>query len=509
MIAIGLRFLLGRIVATHPADRERAEWPLHPDRVFMALVAAWGTSDRMSEESESLRWLESLGAPEIIASQEIEDTQSEVTRREVVTCYVPVNDTELSTRSSNKAPSDAQIAAGLGLLPEKRLRQARHFPTITPKNECMLLRWPKAEANGHAEALARLCRKVTYIGHSSSPVQCWLVTDTANLPPATLIPTPNHIGGLRLRVTSKGRLDELMARFAAGLRPSPSQWAAYAPPRPMESNLPQFKTCFDPRLLILRQTSGPRFGLASTLLLTRTLRDTIMSRYTEIHKTPVPEWISGHALGGQRSEMDHLAFVPLPHVGFEHADGHLLGLALVVPRNVQDKEVDSAFRGILFSVNECAEPIEIRLTLGKVGSLALELDNRPKRPVALQSEIWTAEMEKVSARRWATVTPIAFDRHPKSRDPWDEIEQAIRSATSRIGVGDALTSVTLSPVSLFMGSPTNRGFPNLQRKSGGNIHHTHAILTFRESIIGPLLLGAGRYRGYGLCRPLRNEEVGV
>lgn len=507
MIAIGLRFLAGRIVATHPADRERAEWPPHPDRVFMALVAAWGTSDRLPKEADALRWLESLGAPELVASHEADDETSEVTRREVVTSYVPVNDTELSSRSSKKPPSDAQITAGLGLLPEKRLRQARHFPAVTPKSDCVLLRWPAAEANGHIISLDRLCRKVTYLGHSSSPVQCWLVTDPATVQPATLVPVPNRAGTLRLRVPATGRFDDLEARFAAGLRPNSSGWAAYAPPRPPMPKTPRVETCFDPRLFVLRQTDGPCYGLASTLLLTRVLRDTVMSRYTAIHKTPTPEWISGHASGGKRSETDHLGFVPLPHIGREHADGHLLGLALAVPRNVPDEEVSRAFRGVLVSGDESAEPVELRLVLGKAGALTLELDDRPNRPVALQSEIWTADTGP--ARRWATVTPIAFDRHPKGKDPWVEIENAVRAAAIRVGVGDVLESVTLSPVSLFVGAPTNRGFPNLQRKSGGNVHHTHAVLTFRDPVVGPLLLGAGRYRGYGFCRPLRSEEIGA
>ena len=35
----------------------------------------------------------------------------------------------------------------------------------------------------------------------------------------------------------------------------------------------------------------------------------------------------------------------------------------------------------------------------------------------------------------------------------------------------------------------------------------HAILIFSEPVVGPVLLGAGRYRGYGLCRPLRGRGM--
>lgn len=504
MIALAVRFLAGRYTATHPADREQAEWPPHPDRVFMALVAAWGASGRDSSQADALRWLETLGAPELT----LPDAPSE-TRRQVVTSFVPVNDTTMPRLSANREPSPAQIADGLALLPEKRSRQARHFPTVTPPGEVIWLRWPAAEGNGRAEPLARLCRQVTYLGHSSTPVQCWLETKPEGLPAPTFVPTAAALGALRLRVAAPGRFEDLEARFAAGLRPTPSAWAAYAPPRPVTPRVQARPTCFDPRVLVLRQTGGPRLGLVSTLLLTRTLRDTVLKSYSDAHGAPAPEWISGHAEGGGRSEADHLACVPLAHVGHEHADGHLLGLALITPRSATEEAVGRALQPLLFEGEAFGEPRPLRLTLGALGVMTLEFEDRATRPLALRPETWLGDGSSLAARRWATVTPICFDRHPKGDDPWAEIEAAIRQAAGRIGVGDLLESVTLTPVSLFNGAPTNRGFPPLQRKTGGNIHHTHAALTFREPVAGPLLLGAGRYRGYGFCRPLLGTEVGA
>ena len=40
MLAFGIRYLNGFVAAAEPDDRERAEWPPHPGRVFMALAAA-------------------------------------------------------------------------------------------------------------------------------------------------------------------------------------------------------------------------------------------------------------------------------------------------------------------------------------------------------------------------------------------------------------------------------------------------------------------------------------
>ena len=72
------------MAAADGARKEQAEWPPHPDRVFMALAAAWFETGEDDEEGAALRWLEGLPAPAIAAS--------EAEPRLVVTSYVPVND---------------------------------------------------------------------------------------------------------------------------------------------------------------------------------------------------------------------------------------------------------------------------------------------------------------------------------------------------------------------------------------------------------------------------------
>jgi CRISPR-associated protein Csb2 len=62
--------------------------------------------------------------------------------------------------------------------------------------------------------------------------------------------------------------------------------------------------------------------------------------------------------------------------------------------------------------------------------------------------------------------------------------------------------VIVTQVSAHLGVPPARSFPSLRRKDGGPRLHTHAILIFDQPICGPLMIGAGRYRGYGVCRPM-------
>ena len=52
-LAIHLRFVTNRCVATHVSNRERPEWPPHPGRVFMALAAAHFETDVADAEKDA------------------------------------------------------------------------------------------------------------------------------------------------------------------------------------------------------------------------------------------------------------------------------------------------------------------------------------------------------------------------------------------------------------------------------------------------------------------------
>ena len=62
---------------------------------------------------------------------------------------------------------------------------------------------------------------------------------------------------------------------------------------------------------------------------------------------PVPEWVSGHTADGRPSQKPHLAFLPLPFVGSEHADGHLLGLSMAIPKLIDHAEVGRCLNPVL------------------------------------------------------------------------------------------------------------------------------------------------------------------
>jgi CRISPR-associated protein Csb2 len=69
MLAIGIRYLQDIAVGSH-GEHGRVEWPPHPARVFMAMVAAHYQTGAVAAERAALRWLEELpDPPEIHASE--------------------------------------------------------------------------------------------------------------------------------------------------------------------------------------------------------------------------------------------------------------------------------------------------------------------------------------------------------------------------------------------------------------------------------------------------------
>ena len=100
------------------------------------------------------------------------------------------------------------------------------------------------------------------------------------------------------------------------------------------------------------------------------------------------------------------------------------------------------------------------------------------------------------------MTPVVLNRHFDGKDKWQRAAESVQGACEHIGLPRP-REVLLHPVSLIEGVPHAREFPQLVRRSdGGRRSHNHAVIVFDEPVCGPVIVGAGRFRGYGLCRPM-------
>lgn len=514
MFGLGIRYLMGwAMAAADGARKERAEWPPHPDRVFMALAAGWFETGQNKAEGAALQWLESLGPPFLRAS----NAQCRHAHKEIrpTVSYVPTNDLRVS----------------LEQLPDFRPRRPRCFPVAIPHDPVVYLSWTGNLPETHRESLLSLCRKVISIGHPASLVEMWI---TDNPPEANLVPV-SGFARHRLRISGPGRLQYLEARCnrqaavfwadmdsratdakgkekkmlqaqlaaaflngrPASLRPEPGLWQGYAEPI-HEPRVRISCTLFDPRLIVL-SLNGQKLPLSATLKLTEALRGALLKACP----IPIPEWISGHAPDGSRTSKPHLAALPLPFVGREHADGRLMGVALAIPRDMEPTESARILEPWLR--DEHGIPRRIRLFDGQWFECCVELESRESLPWNLQPETWTGP-----ARSWATVTPVVLDRHFDGENKWEKAAESLKDGCERIGLPRP-TEVFLHPVSMFEGVPRSNQFPWLTRKQdGGRMHHTHAVIVFGQEVLGPVIVGAGRFRGYGFCRPLdRGGEIHV
>jgi CRISPR-associated protein Csb2 len=523
MFALGLRYLNGwAMAAADGARKERAEWPPHPERVFMAMAAAWFETGQAADEGAALRWLEGLPPPDITAAEATTRSASGGGRPTV--SYVPVNDAERGRKIPDSSDLGKLKDAGLSLLPEQRSRQPRSFPVAIPADPDVYLRWDDAIPEPHRAPLLSLCRKVASVGHSASFVQMWL----EDSPPDANWTPVEGIGEHRLRIFGPGRLDDLERRcnrdaviawgesesridatakpkekkmlkeqqgrqFPAGrpvsLRPVPGLWQGYGKPDPSaKTKVPG--SLFDPRLLVLA-LSRQRLSLHSTLKLTEALRGAMLKACPE----PIPEWVSGHTAEGRATARPHVALLPLPFVDHEHADGRVMGLALALPREIDPAEAAAIFEPWLR--DEHGLPAPLSLFDGSWLDCQAELETRETPPASLRATNWTRP-----AQRWASVTPVVLDRHCDGKDKWEKAADVVKDACERIGLPRPV-DVLLHPNSLILGVPSAREFPYLTRKSdAGRMHHAHALLVFDQPVQGPVLIGAGRFRGYGLCQPL-------
>jgi len=552
MLILGIRYLRGVAVGSH-GEHWRVEWPPHPARVFMAMVAAHYHTGADAAERAALCWLEELPEPPEIHAPDAEPC-------DVVTQFVPVND--------KAGPSKALMH----YLPVTRDRQPRTFARASLASDTVVLHWPTAEPTPEArEALAALCGKVTRVGHSTSLVQMWLAdavpgelqrwvvdekrsTHFLRVPKAgTLAELDRAFNGEAIArycdlkvaedeaecvaeaaakahaiakaggVTKEAEKDAKMvadlakaaakaaeearaAAFPAGAppqhRPSISTYAGYVKAEKTSKPSEASGSLFSPHLVVftLEREDGPyrQLDLGCTIALTDRWREALASQANDL-SPDAQVLLTGHAPGGAPLQTAHAAFLPLAFVGHPHADGRLPGVALALPEGMSGGVRSEVLRA---AARVCKDGLKLgRLGVWKLASSTMACPLETLRPAT-----WTAHPD--GATQWSTVTPIAYDHHPKAKAKSEylaEVAAMITAGCKRIGLPHP-REVIVTPVSAHLGAPPSHAFPRLRRKDGSERRHTHAILLFDEAVRGPIIIGAGRYRGYGLCRPIGMES---
>ena len=474
-LVLEIEFLTGVCRAAREPGDDAPDWPPQPDRVFSALVSAWAAGGERPEERKALEWLEAQPPPAVHASEHSARTTPDV--------FVPPNDPGASRAAK----------AYMRVMPDGRPRQPRRFPIARPDHPIMAVAWSTEPEPALFDALNAITRCVGYIGHSASLIRCRFLSADA----------PVHLGPARAarRRVYPGRLRELEIAHGENpvrptIRPGAPVFAREPDPVPLEDNW-----------LALEVVEGQVPDVRAAALVCRVLRNALMSGYRKAGmEAAIPEVVSGHTPSGAPTRRAHLAIAPLAFAGYPHADGHVLGFALIPPRGAtfdEMKGLRKAFEEVAPYDQKTARrvltlqgrPLNEPLRLAPVPS-----DGTPKRSLAPEPYL-------KPSRIWASVTPIVLERHLKGKGD-AEIRGLVARACENAGLPrPAPERIRASEHSAVEGMPPARpsaGEPPWTRwkvpESLASRQLVHAVIDFGEDVRGPVILGAGRFTGLGLCR---------
>lgn len=547
MLTIEVELLSGRYAATAHDDRSRAEWPPHPARFFSALVAVFYEQARVDEiERDALLWLERQPAPSLNVDLEVSER---VGHRDVRDVYVPVNDVSLigdaekplrdaraamtslagaelkqaqklvareeknlakaiaDLHVTDDAPPKSAIDTATALMPHRRTRQVRSFPVVFPRQPTFSFIWEQTPSEEIRTALSRLCDRVTRLGHSSSLVRCAIIA-------GPIVPNlvPTEEGTIVLRTVGPGqlaRLDEAFLRHkGVESRILPALPQRYGRPRSTEGGATAISGSFSDEWIIFERVGGARPLSSRGTDLSLALRRALI----EQHGTqPLSHALSGHRQDGGPADFPHVAFVSLPFVNHEHADGSLQGCAVVLPRGFSEVDRTTLFRMIaMWERDRSVEPNSVMELAG--GTLQPVKVKRMDLPTKLSSR---AETWSRVARRFVTALPIALDKNPgnlrsnklqTAHKAAVEAQRFVADACEHIGLPRPI-SVEISASPFLAGAQPVRAFLPWPKQPGRIPRvKVHADIRFDVDVRGPVILGAGRFYGLGLCLPVPGES---
>ena len=364
--------------------------------------------------------------------------------------------------------------------------------------------WDNSAPPETADALDSLLGRVTRLGHSSSLVSCRLRDD---VPVATHMPGE---GTLMLRWVGPGQLAALEEehRRHQAIRPRSlpfrGVWYRRTEPESGETGESLHPSSAGDWIVFEVEPHDRYRPMTRTVEFARVLRESVLSHVPD----PLPEGVSGHLPDGTPTGSPHIAFLALPNVGHEYGDGRLMGLAVSLPRSLDEAARRATLRGIGEWERERGdEPLE--LTMGRGGVVEMRMRQPPFALVSLRPSVWARP-----SRWWASATPVALPAHPGNlrrgssaarAKAWARAEEAVAKSCEHVGLPRPL-DVRVSLVSHFVGARPANEYPVFKQGRGSNggvvRRLVHASVEFAEPVRGPLVLGSGRFLGLGLMRPV-------
>lgn len=526
-LLISVRFHDGRYHGT-------GDWPPAPARLFQALVAAAPKTNGTLEQKchDALAWLERRAAP-VIAAPSRQVGQH-------VSLFVPNNDLDsvggvadkIITRQGKKATAISFTRAGKSVRP-------RLFDASVP----LLYVWRFDDGEAYAKRICEIADGLYQLGRGVD--MAWadaqILNDDGTIEARLaeyqgVIYHPsegeNSSGGTVLNCPEQGSLNSLIERHKAGTQQFCSVKAdgsvktefTNAPKprfRSVTYNSPAARLLFDLRRITDGNSPFAPWPLKNAAALVQKLRDGAVDKLKKLNRpAPFDEGtVSKVFIGRDATEADkalRTRIVPLPSIGHIHVDRSIRRVLVEVPPDcpIRADDVAWAFTGLVIASHGInAETGEITAQDYSIEQLVTADDDSQLRHYGIGREA-------ISSRLWRSVTPLALPTAPRHMGRTQVKEQAKngserqaenRSATHAVmqalrhaGLRHRVNNVRLQREPFEAKGERAEAFAEGTRFCKHQLWHVE--IEFAEAIVGPLLLGNGRYSGLGLMAPVRQAE---
>ena len=205
-----------------------------------------------------------------------------------------------------------------------------------------------------------------------------------------------------------------------------------------------------------------------------------MSRYQRLYGEPLPRELHGHGFEGTGFEIAR--YLTLPDAGSDHSDGRIHGAAVWLPRGCDETTTERA--------RSAARSIDTLQTASL--SVGVAPWDGEAKPMAATPRRWRRR-----SRTWVTAVPAIHERF--GRLDLAELQRWCRHAglpepvwfrSARVPLVPGALALHPTEVQRSATHPTDRAKP-----------YSHIAMRFAEAVRGPVVIGGGRSRGFGLCIP--------
>jgi CRISPR-associated protein Csb2 len=484
-------------------------WPPAPARLFQALVAGAARGATLADEDRrALCWLEQQSPPVIAAPAARPGQPFEL--------YVPNNDLDA------KGGDPRRIAEIRGAT--KRIR-----PWLFDESEPLLYAWQfdatdenaarASEVGGLADRLYQFGRGVDMAWATAEILEAEPLEDRLLAYQGAVHRPGKGSGALNLDCPTRGSLASLEERFrqwSQRFRVDGAKTLFAQPPKPrfvqVGYDCPSRQFLFE-----IRSAGDDRFAPWPTdriVSLVERLRDAVVQKLT-CALPSMTGLFDRVILGRNASEADkaqRVRIMPLPSIGHEHVDRAIRRVLVEVPPNcpLRADDVAWAFSGLK------VEHGTVDPETGEIVGLT-----RLVRTEVLDMTEHYGIGTDAGHRLWRSVTPVVIPQSAARRrvDParhrqeakgagerLDEELRASREALQALrhtGVATPLAAVRVQREPFSARGANAEDFAAGTRFDKRRLWHVE--IAFNAPVVGPLVIGDGRYLGLGLMAPARRE----